>query len=176
MECSKLKPILRPICEQDAEMLMELNNCEEVSKYVVGNPHKVTLEQQIIWMSKVKNEKNTRRWIIEYDGNAVGTVILSSIDLINKVGNINIKLLPSSQGKGVAKYALINVCIIAFNEMQMFCLTANVLSYNEKSKALFKKVGFKEDGVLRGRVLKKGERYDLIAFSLLKDDLYDAES
>lgn len=166
----KLEITLRPIDIKDAEVLMELNNNTQISDYVVGTPTFVTVNQQIEWMKKIKNEKNTKRWMICFKGEAVGTVILSSVDLVNSVANVNIKILPAFHGMGIAKCALNMICDIAFDELGIYCLTANVLSYNEKSKQLFQKVGFRIDGVLRSRVVKKDKRYDLITLSLLKTE------
>lgn len=161
---------LRPLCIEDAHVLMELNNNEEISKFVVGTPRKVTFEQQLLWMTRVADEKNTMRWMIDYNGVAVGTIILSGIDGFNRLGNMNIKILPSYQGRGIAKKALLIACNKAFDEMDLFCLTANILPYNAASCALFEKLGFHKDGVLRSRVVKNGQRYDLISFSLLKTE------
>ena len=149
---------------------MELNNNTQISDYVVGNPSTVTIKQQIEWMKKIRDEKNTKRWMICFKGETVGTVILSSIDLVNSVANVNIKILPDFHGIGIAKSALNMICDIAFEDLGIYCLTANVLSYNEKSKKLFQKAGFHIDGILRSRVVKKDRRYDLITLSLLKTE------
>lgn len=179
MESKKESILLKPISVEDAEVLMELNNSSEVSKYVVGDPVIVDLNQQLKWMNSLSIEKNTKRWIINYNGISVGTIILSNIDLKNLVGNMNIKLLPTRQGLGIAKFALREACRIAFDEVGLYCLTANILDYNIKSQRLFETLGFHKDGVLRSRVIKDKERYDLFTYSLLKDDLklkeYDHE-
>ena len=161
---------LRPISSNDAYVLMELNNCNEISNYVVGNPKMVSLEQQLEWMEKLKNETNTVRWMIIFNGKAVGTIIISSIDRINLVGNMNIKLLPEYQGQGIAKKAMLKACNLAFDELKLFCLTANILPYNAASCGLFKSIGFHQDGILRSRVVKNGNRFDLLTFSYLKTE------
>lgn len=175
MKDKKIDINLRPICINDAEVLMELNNNSDVSSKVVGNGNVVTIEQQLNWMTNLANEKSTKRWMIDYKDEAVGTVFLSSLDYINHTGNVNIKLLPTFHGKGIAKSAIAKVCDIAFNEMDLFCITANVLDFNLSSQMLFRKMGFHEDGILRSRVVKNGKRCDLIAFSLLKTDVLGDE-
>lgn len=166
---------LRPLRESDAGVLMELNNSREVSKMVVGNANVVTMEQQLKWMSNLENEKTTKRWMIDYGQTPVGTVFLSAIDNTNHTCNVNIKILPEFQGRGIAKKAIAEVCEIAFEELHMFCITANVLSFNIGSQMLVRKAGFHQDGILRSRVIKNNERCDLIAFSLLKTDLEENE-
>ena len=168
--------ILREIKMIDANVLMELNNNDEIVKYVVGNPKKVSMIEQVKWMDNLKNEKNTYRWIIEYKGFAVGTIIVNHIDIFNRVGNINIKILPQFQGKGIGRYSLMKACDFAFDTLNLFCLTANILEYNEKSKLLFLKLGFNKEGVLRSRVIKNGVRCDLITLSLLKTERVYEES
>ena len=165
-----LEVTLRPIRTEDAAILMELNNNTAVSDFVVGNPQKVTLEQQLRWMENLSNEKNTVRFMVEFEGVAVGTVIISSIDRTNATGNMNIKLLPEYQGRGIARIALDKACQFAFDDLNIVCLTAHILSYNERSCALFKRVGFHVDGILRSRVIKNGARCDLIALSLLAQE------
>lgn len=164
---------LRSICNDDAIVLMELNNSKLIADFVVGNPEIVNIEQQLNWIEKTKHETNTKRWMIDFEGKAVGTIILSSIDYYNLVGNMNIKILSDFQGKGIAKRALLMACDIAFDELELFCLTANVLSFNSKSRMLFLRAGFHEDGVLRSRIIKNGQRHDLISFSLLKSERSD---
>lgn len=161
---------LRKIEIEDAQVLSELNNNQEIGKFVVGTPKIVTIDEQLQWIANLKFEKQTRRWMVEYNNKPVGTVILSKIDNLNYVGNMNIKLLPSYQGKGIAKIALEKACKIAFSEMGLFCLTANVLSFNNRSQKLFETLGFRKDGILRSRVIKDNQRYDLINYSLLKTD------
>ena len=170
MHDNKLDVTLRPIDIKDAQILMELNNNSKISDYVVGSPSIVNINQQLEWMKKIQNEKNTKRWMICFNGEAVGTVILSSIDLANGVANVNIKILPDFQGFGIAKNALNTIFDIAFDELGLYCLTANILSYNEKSKNLFQNLGFQIDGILRSRVIKKDKRYDLFTLSLLKTE------
>ena len=153
---------LRFIEKKDAHILMELNNNKQIADFVVGNPQHVNIEKQLSWIENLNKEKNIKRWIICFNEQAVGTVFLSSIDFSNKVGNVNIKILPRFQGKGIGKQALSLLCNIAFDELGLFCLTANVLSYNTKSKELFEKCGFRVDGILRSRVIKNGKRFKML--------------
>ena len=161
---------LRDISLKDAVLLMELNNNKNIAKYVVGNPTIVTLEEEKLWIENQKNVNNTIRKIIEYDGIPVGTVIFSDIDLTNKVANINIKILPKYQGQGLGKVSVLGACYKAFNELNLYCLTAHILDYNTYSQKLFESIGFNREGILRKRIIKKNKRYNLIVYSLLVED------
>ncbi len=159
--------LLRDVKNTDASLLMELNNDLEISKYVVGTPKRVTLEEQLKWMEKLKFETNTKRFIVEYNGESVGTVILSSIDEANLTANMNIKLLRTVHGKGIGKQSLKLALKYCFNTLNLFCVTAHILSYNTASIALFESCGFTKEGMLRSRVVKQGKRFDLLSYSIL---------
>lgn len=161
---------LRWIEEKDAHILAELNNNTEIADHVVGNPKKVTFEEQLLWMARIDEEKNTVRMMIEYDGTAVGTIIISNIDSDNKTGNLNIKILPQYQRKKIGSKALDLACQYAFEELKLFCLTAHILSDNASSISLFSKTGFLKEGILRSRVIKNGHRRDLVSMSYLNSD------
>lgn len=160
--------VLRSIKIKDAEFLMELNNDQEISHFVVGNPKIVTLQEQMQWLNNIKFEKNCKRFIVEHNNLPVGTVIVSNIDNANKTANISIKLHKASQGKGFGKQSISLIVRYCFEDLNLMCLTAHVLSYNEASLALFRSCGFTEEGTLRSRVIKENKRCDLVSFSKLK--------
>ena len=157
--------------DKDAAFLMELNNDSEISKYVVGNPKKVTMLEQLQWMEKAKTEIHTKRFIVEYNDTPLGTVIVSNIDLLNLTANINIKLKNSARGQGIGKQSIKLVLKYCFETLGLFCITAHVLSFNAASLALFKSCNFVNEGTLRSRVIKNGERCDLISFSITRNDI-----
>ena len=170
MKSEDSRIVLRKIEIQDAEFLMELNNDREISRFVVGNPKIVTLQEQMQWMNNIKFEENCKRFIVESNGLPVGTVIVSNIDHTNETGNISIKLHRMSQGKGIGKQSINLVVKYCFEDLNLACLTAHVLVYNKASLALFRSCGFAEEGILRSRIIKENKRYDLVSFSKLRSD------
>lgn len=161
---------LRFVENTDAVLLLELNNDLEIAKYVVGNPKQVTMEEQLQWMEKIKYETRTKRFIIEHNGESVGTIIISDIDVSNLTANMNIKLKSSARGKGIGKQSVKLALKYCFDVLELVCITAHILHYNTSSIALFESCGFTKEGIMRSRVVKKGQRIDLISFSILCDE------
>lgn len=161
---------LREIKKEDYKILMEMNNDPKIAKYVVGNPKKVTEKEQLTWMEKIKTENNTKRYIITKNKIGIGTIIISDINFENKIANINIKLLSSESGKGIGKKAILLSLEKCFNELNVECVTAHILSYNERSIKTFEKCGFTREGTLRNRVIKNNIKYDLFSYSILKEE------
>jgi RimJ/RimL family protein N-acetyltransferase len=70
-------------------------------------------------------------------------------------------------GKGygyeVAQLAL----AFAFDEINLHRVQATVFRYNERSIALFEKLGFRREGVYREFLQRDGKRHDMLLYGLL---------
>jgi len=160
---------LRAIDENDADVLLEMINDPEIEGSVVGYSYPVFLNQQKKWIAELKND-STVRYMIDYKEEPVGVISISSLDLKNRCGNLNIKLVQKARGNGVATKAVKLLVDYCFNQLNLNCVYANVLENNEASNKLWRKLGFHFDGRLRQRVYKNGEYHDLCSYSLLKDE------
>lgn len=163
--------ILRAIDEGDAPVLLDLINDPEVENAVYGWSYPVSMAEQKKWIANLSNNGSVR-YAVEVDNEMVGVAIISSIDMKNRSANMNIKLLKSARGKGIATHALQLIICYSFEELNLHCLTANVLERNTESRKLWEKLGFMQDGLLRDRVYKNGKYHNVAAFSLLKDEYY----
>lgn len=164
--------LLRAIEEEDASVLCELINDPEIEHAVVGWSYPVSLAQQKKWIAALDNNCGTVRYAIDAGNGIIGVAMLTSLDFKNRTANMNIKLTKESQGHGYAIQAMELLIAYCFEELNLFCLTANVLESNKASQKLWEKLGFRRDGVLRSRVFKANVYHDLFAYSLLKDEYY----
>lgn len=168
------KVILRAIESGDRDMFLEIINDPETEKMIGGLSFPVSSLEQELWIkNQVGNKSMLRCVIAKKDRQEVGlgTVILSDIDYRNGVAQVHIKLSPKgARGQGLGSDALRAISGYAFDELRLNALYADILSYNEASRKLFSKCGFKRDGVLRQRVFKNGAYVDVFSYSLLKAD------
>lgn len=168
------KIILRAIEEKDAEMFLEMINDPETESMIGGHSFPVSKLEQEQWIRNQTGNKLLLRCVIVNKDNiekGLGTVILSDIDFKNGVSQVHIKMVNTVRGKGLGSDALKTIVQYAFNELRMHCLYAEVLTYNHVSQSLFEHCGFKKDGILRSRVYKYGAYQDMIAYSIIKDDV-----
>ncbi len=67
---------------------------------------------------------------------------------------------------GFGTDAIQTITAYAFTTLRLHCVYAEIIEYNEPSKKLFEKCGYIFDGVLKSRVFKKGNYWDVYVYSI----------
>lgn len=165
------KVLLRAMEPMDNEMLLEIINDDETEYLLGGWSFPVSKERQEEWANDLKNEINTLRCIIDYQGSGIGVVMLTDIDYKNGNAEAHIKMSNEARGNGYGSDALSTLVGYAFNELRLRCVYARVSQHNKASQGLFKKCGFNEEGIMRSRLFKKGEYIDVISFSIINENV-----
>ena len=168
------KVVLRALELEDMEFLREMINDAEMERNVVGWSFPVSkYEQQKWYETQMKNKLNIR-FVIEANGNAIGLATLTNIDWKNRKACHGVKLLGDNvKGKGYGTDAVTTIMKYAFEELQLNRLYSTILEYNIASRKLYKKCGWKEEGISRKSVFKKDKYNDEILIGVLKED-YEA--
>lgn len=165
------KVLLRAIEFDDADILRQMINDGEIERMMWGYSFPVARHQQVKWIENLANEKSVFRAIIDVDGVAVGTIILSDIDMRNGIAEMHIKLANACQrGKGYGTDAVSALVSYAFHELRLNCIYCRVKEDNIASQKLFEKCGFIKEGCLRSRVYRNGRHYDFYEYSVLRSD------
>jgi len=169
MNLKKESVLLRPIELADAELLHGLMN-DETERMLTGWSKPVSMYEQMEWIKKIGAEKNKIRYMVCVDNQAVGTVFLSEIDFKNGTAEIHIKLDKQICGKGVGGNALSALLRYAFEDINLSCIYALILSDNVASQKLFEKSGFVKEGIHRNRIYKNGKYCDILSYSILRGE------
>ena len=163
--------LLRAIEKEDAEILREMINDEEIEKMMWGYSFPVARHQQENWIENLSGDKSVFRAMIDVDGRAIGTIILSDIDLRNGTAEIHIKLSNDNvRGKGYGTDAVNALVRYCFEELRMNCVYCRVKEDNSASQRMFLKCGFVQEGILRSRVYRNGKFHDFIQYSILRSE------
>lgn len=165
------KVLLRAIELSDAEILQDMINDEEIERMMWGYSFPVARHQQMKWIENLSGERSTFRAMIDVDGTAVGTIILSDIDMRSGTAEIHIKLAKTSERrKGYGTDAVSALLRYAFNELRLNCVYCRVKEDNIASQKMFEKIGFFKEGCLRARVYRQGRYFDFYEYSVLKSE------
>ena len=80
-------------------------------------------------------------------------------------------LLNEYSNKGIGTEAVRQVCSIAFKDLSLEQITANVFQPNIASIRVLLKNGFKYKSAIPNAVIKDGNDYDLLIYGLTKETI-----
>lgn len=164
---------LRAMEERDIDLLFEMINSPEIEKALGNFCLPVSELQQREWVLQFRNTEKQIRLMIELSGGVtIGVIMLYDIDMKNGTAEVGYKIsaLRENRMKGDMTDALRGILNYAFEELRLHCVTARSLAENEASIRLLEKVGFSREGILRQRVYQSGRYFDILSFSLLKEE------
>jgi RimJ/RimL family protein N-acetyltransferase len=127
----------------------------------------ITLEHHNAYWERVKDDPTTRMYSIRYEGWPVGVCGFTSIDWVNRRAEFSLYIAPDKQGKGLGERALRALCDHGFNVLNLNMIWGEAFEGNPAIQ-MFKRVGFKEEGVRREFYFRDGEFVNAILFSLLR--------
>lgn len=168
LETERLR--LAPITAEDAEFVFPLMDDPEVMAYwdspEIDDPDLVA---EIV-LRQVEDTAAGRAvyWTMRSlsDGRFVGCCDLSEIDRRHKRAEVGFILDREAWGQGYALEAMRTVIAYAAGSGLRRLLARTHLG-NRRSETLLQRLGFQEEGLLRGYVLRDGERRDCRLFGLL---------
>lgn len=162
---------LRLCDESDAKNLIEtVSSYIKDSKFIPLHPHEFlpTLDEETEWISKFIHQKNSILIIAVFEGQIIGNIDLSGNqrEILQHTGLIGMGILKEWRGIGLGT-ALLNALVDwATTHPVLEKLLLEVYHENEAGIALYKKIGFKEDGRQTNIFKQNGRYYDNILMSL----------
>jgi ribosomal-protein-alanine N-acetyltransferase len=133
----------------------EIDDPDIVAEYVRSQVEAMSAGRAIHWSMRTLE-----------GGDFIGACELSSIDRKHRRAEISFMLGRDAWGHGYALEAMRTVTAYAAVS-GLRKLTARTHLGNRRSEHLLDKLGFKEEGLLRGHILKDGERRDCRIYGLL---------
>ena len=117
------------------------------------------------------SEDATRLVVEDRAGRRVGLAGIDDVDLHSRVGRISATILePAERGKGLGTDAHRVLVSYLFLHRGLLRIEAFVAAGNIAARAVLRRLGFLEEGVLRSRVFAHGQRHDVVVHGLLYDD------
>lgn len=171
LKCNNLK-FRRPTLN-DVDELVNLKNNREAARMLGGNTPTYTCEDLMKWVDSHNNNKEEVLLVV-YDETVkklIGHVGLYKIDNLVKKAEYGILLADdNSRGKGYGTMCTKTMVNYAFDELKLHKVYAEVIVDNKASEAMFKKCGFKVDGVLRDDNFKNDRYYDVLTMSIFENE------
>lgn len=134
-------------------------------------PHTIESLQQ--YFNQKSNSKNDLWLAIKLNKNNkhIGNIEIGQIDWVHKRGTFAILLGDKKEsGKGYAFEASNLILDHSFNKLNLHRIQLGVHEKNTAAINLYKKIGFKKEGVWREYFLRNGKYYNMIFMSLLSNE------
>jgi len=166
--------ILRPIKKEDIELHLKWFNDQEVTQNLLFI-FPLTREKEEKWITETNLSENSVVFAIEVRGEnrkpnfPIGNCGIHSINWVDRDAKIGIAIGEKNyQGMGYGTEAISLLINYAFENLNLNRISSSVISFNEKSLKLHKKLGFRREGIKKKARFKKGRYHDEILFGLLK--------
>lgn len=165
------KVVLRAIEPHDLEAIREMTNDADQEFMIGGWNFPAAKKHQEDWYQRILGDRNNYRFAIDCGGIFVGLVTLTDIDWKNRRAKSGIRLtLDAPKKQGIATDALMTMLDYVFEELDIHRVYATIIEYNHASRRLHAKCGYKEEGLLRQSVYKRGEFHNELQLSILKQE------
>lgn len=139
---------LRPLTEQDLDMVLAWRNAPEVRRNMYTN-HEITAAEHQAWFARLKDDATARWFIHEHaTGQPDGVVYFTQLQSSNRSAFWGFYVSPDAlpgTGTRLGLDALEN----AFTVLGLHKLNAEAIAGNEASLRFQKKLGFIEEGLFR---------------------------
>lgn len=158
--------LLRPFTEEDVPAIVAACQDLEIPRWT-SVPTEYTEADALGWLES--NEEQKLAIVDRADGVLLGSIGVRSLG--NGVAEIGYWVKREARGRGVATRALALATPWAFEDAELGRLQLQAEVENVSSQRVAEKAGYVREGVLRSSLLLKGERRDLIMYSVVREDL-----
>ncbi|WP_341313905.1 GNAT family protein [Paraburkholderia sp. IMGN_8] len=103
----------------------------------------------------------------------IGVTYLLGIDWVNRCAEFSIQIgAESARGQGIGEAATRLTLEHAFSDLNLHRVSLTVLSSNARAIALYEKVGFRAEGLMRQAAFKAGHYVDVVPMAMLAADRF----
>lgn len=164
--------ILRPIQENELEMIMHWRMMPEITKYMYTDPQ-LTIEGQKKWYHSLEERKDMIAFMIEVDHTPSGILNITDINDTNKRCSWGYYMaVKENRSLKLAMALEWNLYDYVFDVLGMHKLEGEIFSFNKGVLRIHQMCGSEIEGVRKDHIFKNGEFYDVTVTGILKEDWY----
>ena len=161
----------RPFVDDDSELVLAWRNSADVAAFMFRDDP-ITVAEHEAWFSGVLLDRPDRRFrMFTVDGAPSGLFSLSMIDSrhANCVwGGYLAPGVPRGAGLGTGMMAV--SLAMAFDDLGLHRVMVEAVAHNAAAIALYEKIGFRREGLLRDRARQSQGFVDVVLLGLLRSD------
>jgi RimJ/RimL family protein N-acetyltransferase len=165
---------LREITRMDIKTTHTWRNDKDIVNGLGSTYRYVNFETEEQWFSNYQNNRSTQvrlAIVNKSDDVLIGMVSLVNIDYLSKTTELALQIGNKDfWGQGIGKFSTQAAIEHGFNNLNLNRIYLYVLTENNRAQAVYRSVGFKEEGILRQALFKSGKYTDLLLMSIIRDE------
>ncbi len=159
---------LEPLAAAHLPHVMTWVNDRDVMQYFANRQAPIPEDEERAYLDQLLASKTDRAWSIFFAQDYVGQCSINQIYWPAKNGRVFIAIARKFQGRGLGPAALAQMIARAWDELELHKLWLIVRKDNRSAQALYLKLGFEFEGVLKDEY-KVGEQYfDMVRMGLVR--------
>ena len=167
--------VLRRPRLKDAKDVFSYASDKEVARYVLWTPHRSIAETRSCLRELIHRARRgyPSSWAVVHrgTGRVIGTIGFVWYSHENHSAEIGYSLSREYWNRGYATQAVRAVISRAFSDLPLNRIEAQHDLRNPASGKVLEKSGFRKEGILRSRIVNKGEYIDVALYAILKEDM-----
>lgn len=163
--------IIRIMERTDVEEARLLHN-DDSTLNCLTDPSHVTEKSQMAWFESISTSKTSRRYVarLKSDSTFVGVFRIDRLDSWNRNAYVGADVVFELRNQGYATEMFRYFFKYLFDQCGLHRLSLVTIETNQPAIALYKKIGFIEEGREREAIFREGGYHDLICMSILADE------
>ncbi|MFA5714680.1 MAG: GNAT family protein [Candidatus Paceibacterota bacterium] len=154
------KIVIRSPKISDVDSLLEMINSLVEERAMITIQKKITLEQERKYLKGIIKDKESIHLFLIINGEVMGNARITKHENIKShIGEIGISLKKEGRGLGLGEKLFKRVMEIGIKKFKLKIVILYVFAKNKIALSLYKKMGFKKVGTIKGGV-KHYEKYD----------------
>lgn len=164
------KIILRPIKTSDAQNFFKWMSDPDVNKFTTRKS--ISLKEEREWINNLPKRKSDKVFAIDTsEGTHIGSTGLHQIKKEDRNAVLGVFIGDKNYwNKGYGKDVITTLLNYGFNKLKLHRVDLSVYDYNKRAINLYKKLGFKTEGIKRDHIFYKGKFHSEIQMGILEKE------
>lgn len=164
-----VNPILRPFQLFDSKSIAKHANNQLIWANLRDKfPYPYYEKDALQFIQMVSNRSPITEFAIDVNGEAIGAAgIILKDDVYEGNGEIGYWIGQNYWGKGIGTNVVTELLQIAFDELKLYRVYAEVFDKNPASARVLEKNGFCKEATLKNAIIKDGVRQNLSIYSFI---------
>ncbi len=159
---------LEPLAAAHVPHVMTWVNDRDVMQYFANRQTAITADEEAAYLTTLLASPNDRAWSIFFANDYVGQCSINQIYWPAKNGRVFIAIAGKFQGRGLGPAALEQMIARAWDELDLHKLWLIGRKDNRSAQAMYLKLGFDFEGVLRDEYCVGGKYYDMVRMGIVR--------